>query len=158
MIRCLAVCVCVSLPAAPLLAEEESPPAVGETAPDFELKTVDGKTIKLSEQTRQGKVVLLVLRGFPGYQCPICRRQVIAFRKQAEAFGKAGAQVVMVYPGEASELNLKALQFLGEQKLPEGFQMVIDPGYKFTNAWHLRWDAERETSYPRRSSSTRTAR
>lgn len=148
MIRCLAVCVCVSLLAWPLLADDDAPPAVGETAPDFELQTVSGETIKLAEQTDQGTVVLVVLRGFPGYQCPICRRQVDAFQKQADAFRKAGATVVMVYPGDVSDLNLKALEFLGKQKVPDGFHVVLDPGYEFTNAWHLRWEAERETAYP----------
>ena len=28
------------------------------------------------------------------------------------------------------------------------FHLLIDPDYKFTNSWHLRWDAPRETAYP----------
>jgi thioredoxin-dependent peroxiredoxin len=148
MIRCLLSCVCLSLLSSSALAADDAPPAVGETAPDFELQTVGGETIKLSKLTDERKVVLIVLRGFPGYQCPICRRQVSAFQNEAEAFRKAGASVVMVYPGDVADLNVKALEFLGKQKLPADYHVVLDPGYKFTDAWHLRWDAERETAYP----------
>src|SRR5690348_11227839 len=52
------------------------PPKIGEKAPDFSLKTLDDKTVRLSDLTANGKVVLIVLRGWPGYQCPICERQV----------------------------------------------------------------------------------
>ena len=44
------------------------PPAVGDTAPDFVLSTMDGKRVRLSEVTANSRVVLLVLRGYPGYQ------------------------------------------------------------------------------------------
>ena len=44
------------------------PPAVGNTAPDFVLSTMDGKRVRLSEVTANSRVVLLVLRGYPGYQ------------------------------------------------------------------------------------------
>jgi len=130
------------------LAADSEPPAVGDKAPDFELTTVAGESLKLSDQYQEGPVVLVVLRGFPGYQCPICRRQTVAFKKRAEDFQQAGAQVVMVYPGDVEDLNVKALQFLGKEKLPGGFHMVLDPGYEFTNAWNLRWDKPRETAYP----------
>ena len=44
------------------------PPTVGDTAPDFVLSTMDGKRVRLSEVTANSRVVLLVLRGYPGYQ------------------------------------------------------------------------------------------
>ena len=54
----------------------------------------------------------------------------------------------MVYPGDVDDLNAKALQFLGQEKLPKGFHMVLDPGYEFTNGWGLRWEGKNETAYP----------
>lgn len=57
------------------------------------------KTAKLSELTKTGPVVLVVLRGYPGYQCPICTRQVADLRRNADEFAKLGAKVVLVYPG-----------------------------------------------------------
>ena len=54
----------------------EKPPGVGDHAKDFELQSLGGKTEKLSKLTDAGPVVLVVLRGWPGYQCPLGTRQV----------------------------------------------------------------------------------
>jgi peroxiredoxin len=123
-------------------------PAVGEKAPDFTLKDVEGKELKLSEALAQGPVVLVMLRGFPGYQCPVCNAQAGEFLGQAQKFRAAGAQVVFVYPGPADRLTEKAKEFLKEKSMPEGFRFLVDPDYAFTNAYSLRWNQPRETAYP----------
>ena len=142
----------VGLLAAMLMAVEGtvagSTPGVGDQAPDFALRSVQGAEVKLSEVAAKGSVVLLVLRGFPGYQCPICSRQVQDFISQAEGFAGAGARVVMVYPGPADNLQGRANEFIEGKTLPENFDVLLDPGYKFTNLYGLRWDAPRETAYP----------
>ncbi|MCA9006683.1 MAG: peroxiredoxin family protein [Planctomycetaceae bacterium] len=128
--------------------KEATGPAVGETAKDFQLATPGGKKVSLSEQLKKGPVVLLVLRGYPGYQCPICTRQVGQFISNAARLKAAKASVVMVYPGPAKDLEKRADEFIRDQSLPENFYFLVDPDYKFTNAYHLRWDAKRETAYP----------
>lgn len=125
-----------------------NPPAVGDQAPDFTLTTIQGKKVRLSEMTAKSPVVLVVLRGFPGYQCPICNQQVHSFVKQAQDFANAGARVILVYPGPAENLSDKASEFVADKKLPENFDLVLDPGYEFTNLYGLRWDASKETAYP----------
>ena len=125
-----------------------APPAVGEKAPDFALSTVDGKSVRLSEMVSKGPVVLVVLRGYPGYQCPFCNRQVQDFIQKSQGFADAGAHVVMVYPGPPQDLDAKANEFLADKKLPDNFHLLLDPGYEFTNLYGLRWDAPRETAYP----------
>ena len=125
-----------------------TPPAVGERAPDFALSTLRGTSVRLSEVTSRGIVVLLVLRGYPGYQCPFCNRQVQDFIQQAQGFAEAGALVVMVYPGPAQDLGQRATEFVADKKLPDNFELLMDPGYKFTNLYGLRWDAPDETAYP----------
>jgi peroxiredoxin len=94
--------------------------------------------------------VLVVLRGFPGYQCPLCSRQVGELRSKAEEFVKLGAKVVLVYPGPGplASLREKAKEFLEGTELPKPFYYMVDPEYAFTNAYELRWDAPAETSYP----------
>ena len=67
--------------------------------------------------------------------------------KQAE-FEKAGASLVMIYPGPADLLADHAKEFQGAKEFPKHFHYVIDPDYAFTNAWGLRWEAPRETAYP----------
>lgn len=141
---CLALAACIASPA---LAANK-PPVVGDAAPDFTLKTTGNETVKLKKLLEKGPVVLVVLRGFPGYQCPACNKQVGQFLGKAKDFEAAGANVVFVYPGPMKNLAARANEFLGDRKLPGTARLVIDPDYTFTNAYHLRWDAPRETAYP----------
>lgn len=129
-------------------SEKTAPPAVGDVAPMLELKNSDNSTVKLADAVRKGPVVVMVLRGFPGYQCPLCTRQVGQYIAAAKDLKAAGATVIMVYPGPGAGLDVKSREFLGDTMLPEGFQLLTDPDYVFTNAWNLRWDAPRETAYP----------
>ena len=131
-----------------LAAEENEPPAIGDMAPKLELESYDTGTVKLAEVLRKGPAVVMVLRGNPGYQCPLCTRQVGQFIAAAEDFAAANATVVMVYPGPEAKLDVKAGEFLKDTKLPDGFHLLIDPDYTFTDEWHLRWDAPKETAYP----------
>lgn len=121
---------------------------VGEKAPDFTLSTPEGKKMLLSEAVSKGPVVLVVLRGYPGYQCPYCNRQVQDFLSKSQSFADAGTHVLLVYPGPPQELAGKAKEFLADKKMPENFDLLLDPGYEFTNLYGLRWDAAGETAYP----------
>ena len=125
-----------------------APPAIGEKAPDFKLSTPEGKTVQFSEVEAKGPVVLVVLRGYPGHQCPYCNRQVQDFIQKSQGFAEAGTRVVLVYPGPPQDLGAKANEFLADKKLPGNFDLVLDPGYEFTNMYGLRWDAPHETAYP----------
>jgi thioredoxin-dependent peroxiredoxin len=129
-------------------ADEPMLPAVGDMAHEFELKGFGGKAVKLSQFTKKGPVVVLVLRGYPGYQCPICNRQVGQFIASAKKFQAANATVVMIYPGPSDQLKKRAEEFITGKTLPDNFHLLIDPDYGFTNSWQLRWDAPRETAYP----------
>jgi peroxiredoxin len=125
-----------------------APPAVGDRAPEFTLMNLDGAPRKLSDAVKQGPVVLVVLRGFPGYQCPLCNRQVMELVKSAPAFASAGARVVMVYPGPKDIAQTKAQEFVMDKNLPKHFELLVDPDYTMINLYNLRWDAPKETAYP----------
>jgi len=129
------------------LAAAGEPPKVGDTAADFALKDLKGREVKLSTLATQGPVVLVVLRGWPGYQCPLCTAQVGELVRKADEIKAAGAQVLLVYPGPSKELQAHAEEFIGD-KLPAGYTLVIDPDYAFTKAYNLRWDEPKETAYP----------
>jgi peroxiredoxin len=123
-------------------------PAVGDTAANFTLQTFDDKSVELRQITATQAVVLVVLRGWPGYQCPICTRQVNEFARDAGEFEKLNARVVMVYPGPAEKLQEHAQEFLQNKQWPKEFVFVTDPDYTFTEAYGLRWNAPKETAYP----------
>jgi peroxiredoxin Q/BCP len=125
-----------------------APPKVGEQAHGFELADLKGEKVSLDEVRKQGPVVLIVLRGWPGYQCPLCTKQVGEFLSKAKQFDQAGATVVMVYPGPAADLDEHAKEFVQGKTFPANFRFVVDPEYAFVNAYGLRWDAPNETAYP----------
>ena len=122
--------------------------ALGKRANDFVLKTIQGDNIQLSELNEKEPVVLIVLRGWVGYQCPVCSRQVGAFISEAEKLNEFGANVLFVYPGPSNELQAKADEFTEDFNLPENFYFTLDPDYSMINKYGLRWDAPKETAYP----------
>jgi thioredoxin-dependent peroxiredoxin len=126
----------------------EPGPKVGAEAKDFELSTIGGEKAKLSKLVESGPVVLVVLRGYPGYQCPLCTKQFAEFLGKADEFKKAGAQVVFIYPGPSDGLKDKAAEFVKGKDYPTHFTILLDPDFAFTTAYGLRWDAKNETAYP----------
>ena len=124
-------------------------PKVGDKASDFDLPIVGGDGyLSLSDETDQGHVVVVVLRGYPGYQCPICQRQVSALVNRASALAQNAHRVILVYPGEGASLERRAEQFKGSRKLPDPLVLVRDDDLKMIESWGLRWQARRETAYP----------
>lgn len=123
-------------------------PEVGAKAPEFVLNNLGGTAVKLSGQTARGPVVLILLRGFPGYQCPLCNRQVNELIQSAQSFADAKARVLLVYPGPATIVHDKAQEFVTGKKMPGHFELLLDPDFQFTNLYGLRWDAPKETAYP----------
>ena len=139
---------------APLVAQTPTAPAkgstpkVGEEAPDFSLRSIDGKSVRLSTERTRGPVVLLMMRGFPGYQCPFCTRQFGDYLTNADKLKAAGVTVLFVYPGPEEGLLDNARAFTAGREMPGHFIFLTDPNYLFTNAYGLRWDAPKETAYP----------
>lgn len=124
-----------------------TPPGPGDIAPDFKLSTLGGKPVELNQVCASRPVVLVVLRGWLGYQCPICTRQVGDFIAHARDFETQKAQVLMVYPGPAEDLKAHAQEFLQNKGWPKDFLFVADPDYGLTKAYGLRWEAKNETAY-----------
>lgn len=121
----------------------------GDAAPEFNLPVVgEDEYLSLKDATKSGPVVVVVLRGFPGYQCPLCSSQVGALANRAAALEKLTKKVILVYPGEASMLDKHAEEFMGSRTLPSPLVMVRDPDMKMVNDYDLRWTAPRETAYP----------
>ena len=124
-------------------------PAVSAKAPDFTLATPTGKAVTLSTEEGGHGLVLVILRGFPGYQCPYCVKQVHDFVEHASDFKAKNERVLLVYPGPPADLDQHAKEFLEKQAgLPSNVVLVMDPDYKVTNLYGLRWDAPHETAYP----------
>ena len=122
--------------------------SVGDKAIDFSLKTIQGEKVQLSKLNKEDPVVLVVLRGWPGYQCPICTRQVGSLIEAEEKFTKYHARILMVYPGPSEKLQEHAKEFSEDFNFPKGFYFTIDPDYSMINKYGLRWNSPKETAYP----------
>ena len=144
--RSVLAAICALSIGAPAFAET---PPVGAKAPDFTLSTPTGGAVRMSSVQRGYDLVLVVLRGFPGYQCPYCVRQVHDFIDHASEFKAKNARILLVYPGPPADLDQHAKEFLVKQaELPSNVFLVTDPDYTVTNQYRLRWDASHETAYP----------
>lgn len=141
-------CLAAIAQAQPTTRPSVTPPKVGDHARDFSLNTLDGKTITLSKLDKTGPVVLIELRGWVGYQCPICTRQVGDLIAHKKPILKTGAHVVLVYPGSAKGLKQHAEDFIAGKGLPAGYFFVTDPGMHFVNRWGIPWHKRAETAYP----------
>jgi peroxiredoxin Q/BCP len=124
-----------------------APAAVGEKARDFILPTYDDRAVTLMELNADQPLVLVVLRGWVGYQCPICTKQVAALIGGKAQLAQAGARVLLVYPGPQEELKKHAKDFL-KQPLPANFDLATDPDLGLVKQYGVRWDAKGETAYP----------
>ena len=106
-------------------------PDVGVKAPAFTLSLPEGKSISLGGLEAKGKVVLIVLRGYPGYQCPYCQRQAHDFQLNAGQICRQGRAA----PARLSRCRLPTSastrkEFLaGAGTLPPNYHLVLDPDY-----------------------------
>ena len=93
---------------------------VGQQAPDFELPSVDGDTVALTDALRRGPVVLTFYRGS---WCPYCDLQLRAYARLMPQLRSAGAQLLAVSPQrvEAAVPNAAEHRTLG-------FPLLTDAG------------------------------
>lgn len=63
---------------------------IGDKAPDFTLKDLDGEKWSLNEH--QGKIVVLLF--YPGDDTPVCTRQLCSVRDNWSQYQATGAEVV----------------------------------------------------------------
>jgi peroxiredoxin Q/BCP len=68
-----------------------SAPRVTDLAPDFELSSSTGQTVRLSDFRGKSEVVLFF---YPKANSPACTMEACAFRDSYEAFREAGAEVI----------------------------------------------------------------
>ncbi len=74
-------------------------PRAGDLAPDFELLSVDGETVRLSQFRGESYVLLR----FTATWCPPCRAQTPRLKELHEKYGERGLTIVSVNTGEPLE-------------------------------------------------------
>lgn len=82
--------------------------AVGDLAPNFMLRDQDGKEVRLSDLTDQGRVVLIFFRG---KYCVVCRAALRGLLPKLEDFRNSRVAVVAVGPMSPEEAKAFDLPF-----------------------------------------------
>lgn len=100
-------------------------PAVGETAPDFELLNQDGKPVKLSDYRGQ-KVILFA---YPKAGTSGCTTQACGFRDELPRVESGNAVVLGISPDEPKAL----LKWKQKENLP--YDLLSDPDHAVLDAW-----------------------
>jgi peroxiredoxin Q/BCP len=97
----------------------------GKPAPDFELTSDAGDTVRLADL--RGKQVVLYF--YPRDDTPGCTKQACAIRDAWDAFAETGAEVFGVSPdGEESHAKFK-------QKHALPFTLLADPDHEVTERY-----------------------
>lgn len=112
--------------------EDISPLLIGETIPNSELTTLDGKTIAFHEIAKEKPTVLIIYRG--GW-CPYCNRHLAAIGQTEAEILELGYQVVAVSPDKAEKLQETA------QKDSIRYRLFSDGDGAFTKAAGLAFQA-----------------
>jgi peroxiredoxin Q/BCP len=105
----------------------------GAPAPDFELRTDEGETVKLS--ALRGKPVVLYF--YPKDDTPGCTTEACEFRDAYDRFRERGVEILGVSPDtEASHQKFKT-----KYELP--FTLLADPDHEAAEAYGV-WKEKRQ--------------
>eukprot|EP01038_Epipyxis_sp_PR26KG_P012347 gene12347-16558_t len=102
---------------------------VGDVAPDFELKSFEGKSYKLSSYKSKKPVVVFF---YPSDNSPGCTKEACAFEKKAPDFKSLGAEVFGVSSQGASDKE----KFIRTNKL-NSMQLLIDENEGLRKSWEV---------------------
>lgn len=100
----------------------------GQKAPDFTLKTAEGKNFNLYTKLKSNPVVLIFYRG---YWCPVCNRYLSAYQDSLHLITQKGVDFIAVTP-ETYE-NVEKTR----EKTNADFKILSDPDGKIMIAYQL---------------------
>lgn len=92
----------------------------GTKAPDFQLKALDGSTVKLSETLKKGPAVLLFYRG---EWCPVCIRYFSGLMEDISLLTEKGVNVYAIAPETIENLSKT------KEKSQVNFTLLSDADY-----------------------------
>ena len=97
----------------------------GKPAPDFELQSDSGDTVKLSDF--RGKTVVLYF--YPKDDTPGCTTEACEFRDAYDRYRESGIEVIGVSPDDVASHE----KFKSKYSLP--FPLLADPDHKVAEAY-----------------------
>jgi len=114
--------------------------AIGRKAPDFTLKTMEGKRFSLSDELNRSPVVLAFFK----VSCPTCQYAFPFFERLYKTYGDRGVSLVGVSQNDAAETAAFAKDFgiTFPMLLDETGTYPVSNAYGLTNVPTLFWIAQ----------------
>jgi peroxiredoxin len=122
--RCLAA---AALTILCLVASAQGSSLLGQSGPDFALRSFSGTNVRLSED--RGDVVVVT---FWGSQCGVCRKQLAMLDRSFATYRSAGLHM---YGVAVDDDATRARQFVAEH--PVGFVMLEDPAKQVARLYQI---------------------
>jgi peroxiredoxin len=114
---------------------------IGKPPPQLKFLGPDGSIFNLGEFRGRERLVLVFLRGFPGYVCVACTAQTAAFAAKQKEFEARDAQIIFIYPGHPDTVPtfLEATRnFSSEFELP--FPVLLDVNFAASERFGVKGD------------------
>lgn len=116
---------------------------IGSKAPDFKAKDQSGQEVRLKDQLKKGKVVLVFYRG---YWCPYCNRELSRLQDSLALITEKGATVIAVSPEKTENIASTV------EKTKASYPVLFDEGMKIMKGYDVEYEVE-ETVLARYRSS-----
>lgn len=121
----------------PLLAQEAPEGLfISSRAPDFKAIDQQGKEIRLKDELKKGKVVLVFYRG---HWCPYCSKELTRLQDSLSFIREKGANLIVVGP-EKPESVLKTVE-----KTKAAYPILYDEGLKIMKAYDVEFEVPENT-------------
>ncbi|MCX5853648.1 MAG: TlpA disulfide reductase family protein [Deltaproteobacteria bacterium] len=127
VLSCMALILIFALSCSDTRPREAVKKTADAAAPDFSLKTLSGKTFKLSGQ--KGKPVLLI---FVTTWCPSCRAEIPHYKDIYETYGRRGLEVAMI---DIQEPGATVSRFASRNQIP--FGILLDEQGEVAGAYGI---------------------
>ena len=110
---------------------------VNDKAPNFELKDQNGKLVNLSNELKNGSVILVFYRG---QWCPYCTKQLTNLQDSINMITNKGAQVIAITPEQKMNVD-KTIA-----KTKADFTIISDQNLELLNAYQVSFELDSATS------------
>ncbi len=110
---------------------------VNDKAPNFELKDQNGKLVNLSNELKNGSVILVFYRG---QWCPYCTKQLTNLQDSMNMITNKGAQVIAITPEQKMNVD-KTIA-----KTKADFTIISDQNLELLNAYQVSFGLDSATS------------
>jgi peroxiredoxin len=115
---------------------------------DLVLKDTKGGSIDFKQYRGKKNLVVVVMRGYPGFICPNCSAQTSRLISNYPEFTKRDAEVVVLFPGPTEHLNdyiATSRRQASDQEMP--FPIVLDENFAVVDRLGIRGDLAKPSTY-----------